>query len=240
MEQKKLFGSAKPFLAQKCCHNFSNIIAQWSRDWMWFIIRGLVVGGAINWIQTVSNFFLSKASRFWTFDIDNAHQTFNLSIFALPWRFIRSPLVVDLFESMILQVWILSCCQNHFLQLQQKRRMAILRGFYLSLNTSHLMRPAATFYRYMSRLPLWEAELLKHMEFSLDPFTVSINFSHGIQEVSNGSSVWPDNQNSFGWTFCADLGGQSARGMGPAQGSKANFYWAEEFGMVAILCFWGD
>ena len=85
MAQKKLMGSAEPSLAQKCCRNFSNIIAQWSREWMWFIIHGLAVGGAINWIQTVSNYFLSKASRFWTFhNADNAHQTFNLSMFAIP------------------------------------------------------------------------------------------------------------------------------------------------------------
>ncbi len=94
---------------------------------------------------------------------------------------------MDLFESIIVQVWILSCFENHFLQLQQKRRMAILRGYYLRINTSLPMRPAATFYQYMSRLPLWESELLKHMEFSPDPFTVSINISYPIQEVSNGS-----------------------------------------------------
>ncbi len=124
-------------------------------------------------------------------------QPFN---FCITWniQFIRSPYFVDLFESMIVQVWILSCCQNHYMQLLQKRRMMILRGFCLRINTSRPMRPAATVYQFMSRLPLWEAGLLKHMEFSPDPFTLSINLSHGIQEVSNGS-VWPDNQNSFGW-----------------------------------------
>ena len=43
---------------------------------MWLIICGLVVGGAIKCIKTTSNYFL-EASRFWTFDVDDAHQTFN-------------------------------------------------------------------------------------------------------------------------------------------------------------------
>jgi hypothetical protein len=123
-------------------------------------------------------------------------------------------------------VWINDCAgldfellPNCFLQLQQKRRIVILHGFHLRINTSRPMRPAATIYQYMSRLPLWEAGLLKHMEFSPDLFTpVSINLSRSIQGVSDGL-VWTDNQNSFGWTFHTDLGGQSARGTEPAQGS---------------------
>ncbi len=84
LDTKKLLGSAKPFLTHKNWSNFSNVIVQWSREWMWFIIHGLAVGGALNWIQTAFNYFLSEASRFWTFDVDNAHQTFKPINFALP------------------------------------------------------------------------------------------------------------------------------------------------------------
>ncbi len=50
---------------------------------MWLKICGLVDGGAIKCIKTISKYFL-EASRFWTFDVDDSHQTFNYWISAFP------------------------------------------------------------------------------------------------------------------------------------------------------------
>jgi hypothetical protein len=75
---------------------------------MWFIIHGLAVCGALNWIQTVSNYFLSEASRFWLFDVDNAHQMFNLSILHyLEHAIYQEPLICGF-------VWINDCAGLDF------------------------------------------------------------------------------------------------------------------------------
>ena len=50
---------------------------------MWFIIRGLAVGGSIKLIQSISNNFF-EASRFRTFNVDNDHQMFKYWIAAAP------------------------------------------------------------------------------------------------------------------------------------------------------------
>jgi hypothetical protein len=49
---------------------------------MWFIIRGLAVGGPLTESQLSLITSCPRLRRFWRFDVDNAHQTFNLSIFA--------------------------------------------------------------------------------------------------------------------------------------------------------------
>jgi hypothetical protein len=94
--------------------------------------------------------------------------------------------------------------------------------------------PETTFDDYVARLPERDAELLQHIELPSDPYSVCEVLSHGIRAVSDGS-VWDNNQGAYGWMISTVLGDRTAKGMGPARGVQVDSYWAEAYGMLAIL-----
>lgn len=94
----------------------------------------------------------------------------------------------------------------------------------------------ATFDEYVSSLAPWETELLMHIEFSEDPFSVSDALSHGVRGVSDGS-VWLKQTGAYGWAISTDIGERAVEGMGPAPGANPNSYRSEAYGMLAMLSF---
>ncbi len=78
--------------------------------------------------------------------------------------------------------------------------------------------PIRTFDDYISSLPGWEYDILRHIRLIDDLFTMAVVISHGIRAVSDGSE-WYGTQGSFGWSMSDDKGRRVVTGQGPVSGS---------------------
>ena len=82
--------------------------------------------------------------------------------------------------------------------------------------------------------PWWEADLLQHVELSLDPAYLCFNFQLYFYGGSDGSVKLGSN-GSFGWMLANTEGDRVAWAMGPARCATMDSYRAECTGMLSFF-----
>jgi hypothetical protein len=98
-------------------------------------------------------------------------------------------------------------------------------------------RSEGTFDAFIETLPDWEQQLLSHIDFHSDLYSIHhcLVSNQTSMGVSDGSVV--KDMGAYGWCLSSEDGTRLATGMGPANGMKPSSYRAEGYGMLSILRF---